>query len=1028
MGTERPQAASVGTERPQAASVSRARLAAGHSRRPPDATGAGGSVGLRRPQLQGHHSGTTASTAATSARPLTLPGGPPAAVASSTGQQHDHASADDSGAQAPHDCDGGAGGSHSTGVSTVAGAVDTSATRSLSAMLAVRPLQSEAIPESFPAGTWSTFEEAFDALNCWALDRSVANGGWSLIKSQVRGSNSKRGEQRQLLCHRHRKIRMPAGRRVSSGCDCGWRLKLEQTSSGWALYDANFEHAGHVPTRSLAESNAFASMRAVPADLLRVANGLALSHVQFPSIQRHIKRLARERDIEVTWIDRDLYDQLAPSAESKHLDATGLVAKLQERERAGLPYHITTDSQGALQNAFMWMKGAFDVWANETDDQSRPFGCIIFDTSHGTNRYGLRLGTISMASSSGSTKILALTLLAHETEEAFAWVFSAMASGLRRPPRDVYTDGDGAMARAMSVLPQSSHRLCSWHLSKTILRHIKPLFGSNNEAWRKANAMFWRICKQTDTRSRDTFQEEATEMKAYIAKECAGVPKLQHELEWLDDLFLKREKWAARWTWQSMSFGVHSTQRAEAMNAAMKRSLTASTLLTSLLESVDVYGDDRVAAAGREWYRFSHALASGESPPAVIEQLHRVLTPFAFRLQWDQVKEAGHYMSQRLVRTDGGTACYRVYRSRPAESPQVEDMVRNVDSGTGNEGADREASLLKCTCQFSDNVGLVCRHRLLLYIQLGQCVALDAIAFRWRVRTPLQRQTLLHGLLSRSSHSAVDNSHSPAETQSDRYDRLTSSYRAMAQVAAATPALTAQALEDAKVHLVRYQDELSRSSVSAAEGSTVVRLHRRGLGQATSARARRATQLLSGTGPRQESGTAGTGQVTRTQTECTSATTDTALVSGTGPPQESGTAGSGHAIRTQTGCTSAATALLSSTGPPHVSGTAGTGQVTRAQTGCTSTDTAELPQRRGNRSAAANSIIRGREGGDVIRDVDCGTTIVPATARQRRSGAVGDSSAIGEVGDGATPYIPNPPVPRSRGRKVRKRKRAFFEP
>ena len=64
----------------------------------------------------------------------------------------------------------------------------------------------------------------------------------------------------------------------------------------------------------------------------------------------------------------------------------------------------------------------------------------------------------------------------------------------------------------------------------------------------------------------------------------------------------------------------------------------------------------------------------------------------------------------------------------------------------------------------------------------------------------------------------------------------------------------------------------------------------------------------------------------------------------------------------------------------------------------------------------------------MIRDVDCGTTIVPATARQRRSGAVGDSSAIGEVGDGATPYIPNPPVPRSRGRKVRKRKRAFYKP
>jgi hypothetical protein len=40
-------------------------------------------------------------------------------------------------------------------------------------------------------------------------------------------------------------------------------------------------------------------------------------------------------------------------------------------------------------------------------------------------------------------------------------------------------------------------------------------------------------------------------------------------LEWLDSLYRRRESWAARFTWQTLTLAIHSTQRGEVVHSAV---------------------------------------------------------------------------------------------------------------------------------------------------------------------------------------------------------------------------------------------------------------------------------------------------------------------------------------------------------------------------------------------------------------------------------------------------------------------------
>jgi hypothetical protein len=62
--------------------------------------------------------------------------------------------------------------------------------------------------------------------------------------------------------------------------------------------------------------------------------------------------------------------------------------------------------------------GAAGEWAIRGDEN-----ILLFDTTWGTNLYGMKLGCLSTIGSDGQTIILGATILMNEDEPSFEWVF-----------------------------------------------------------------------------------------------------------------------------------------------------------------------------------------------------------------------------------------------------------------------------------------------------------------------------------------------------------------------------------------------------------------------------------------------------------------------------------------------------------------------------------------------------------------------------------------------------------------------------
>ena len=147
-------------------------------------------------------------------------------------------------------------------------------------------------------------------------------------------------------------------------------------------------------------------------------------------------------------------------------------------------------------------------WAE--DYENNP---ALFDTSHGTNKYFLKFGALTTVDRSGRTVILASSLISIETQSSFEWVFREFVKAFHTPPKVLFTDGNPAMAAAIRCsLPNTSHLLCTYHLSKNLYTHIRPLFnhkhGNAKLMWNTFCNLWWKICKKQDSDSCNSFDEE----------------------------------------------------------------------------------------------------------------------------------------------------------------------------------------------------------------------------------------------------------------------------------------------------------------------------------------------------------------------------------------------------------------------------------------------------------------------------------------------------------------------------------------
>jgi zinc finger SWIM domain-containing protein 3 len=225
-------------------------------------------------------------------------------------------------------------------------------------------------------------------------------------------------------------------------------------------------------------------------------------------------------------------------------------------------YKHNTDSEGRPQNIF-WADAPcrmeYDAFG----------GVVVFDSTYRVNKYNLPFVPFIGVNHHRSTTVFGFGIVSDEKTKSYVWLLEAfLESAQQNHPRSVITDGDHAMARAISkVFPNADHRLCSWHIEQNMIRHLRKTKLSD---FRKF-VYYYRNVDEFESRWADFLEEyEISEKDA-----------------WINRMYELRKKWSRAYTKDRYFLGMQSNQRSESLNSRIHKNLDRRMSLADLLEHTD---------------------------------------------------------------------------------------------------------------------------------------------------------------------------------------------------------------------------------------------------------------------------------------------------------------------------------------------------------------------------------------------------------------------------------------------------------
>ena len=599
----------------------------------------------------------------------------------------------------------------------------------------------EVISRSYPSR-----ETLLAAVNGWSREHAPETGvGFFGVKLQTwRMTGRKRGCSGYVKC------------RVQK---CPWNLMIEESQDGSVcVYDHQLVHSeeGHNPPEATrAEVAATPGFYQIPDELRTIAELAHRAGCNPRKVERMLDVAAAGMGIIKSWDYATVYNHLRVIDGPKDMDARGLVDWLTEREkRHGLRFQIYTDADNAIERVFFEVPGALE-W------QQRNFNVVLYDTTFGTNGYGLKLGCFTGIDGEGKTILLAASLVKFEDTSSFAWAFQlfseVMVLGENESswhPDVLYTDSDPAMSAAADhVWPKpTAHLLCSFHISQNLKTHAAQLFpGAVNNAkrleflelfhgflsrrgtaadaasfesdWRemlqKVDAVtpcpwglpdeFYDACEdeeldQCKTALQASFEDEDRAKTIEFERLAKKGRKTAAHLGWLwlQSMYRRRERWGKAFVMKHFTAGTFSTQRSESWHGALKDFMSKTVRLVHLCQEIEAKREHMTEAsvvdAIKKRNRLSLARDDGGNNK-LLDGMQSKLTSKAFQTLKELIEKAGMYAVSVSKFNLGG-----------AEGNAMFDVA-------SRDGKTYHCSLAGCGCQAPRNMGLPCEHQLAILIR-----------------------------------------------------------------------------------------------------------------------------------------------------------------------------------------------------------------------------------------------------------------------------------------------------------------------
>ncbi|XP_035545925.1 protein FAR1-RELATED SEQUENCE 5-like [Juglans regia] len=199
------------------------------------------------------------------------------------------------------------------------------------------------------------------------------------------------------------------------------------------------------------------------------------------------------------------------------------------------------------------------------------FGDLVtFDATYLTNIYKMPFVPFLGVNHHHQTIMFGCALLINETVESYIWLLRTwQETMLGRAPSTIITDDDKAMAKAIAeVLPNTTHRLCLWHILHKFSEHLAHVYNKFLEFGKE-----FHHCIH-ETIMTNEFEEE---WSAILVK--YGLIGN----EWLQNLYTQRGKWVPAYLRTTFCAGMSTTQMSESMNKFFKDYVRSSTMMSDFV-------------------------------------------------------------------------------------------------------------------------------------------------------------------------------------------------------------------------------------------------------------------------------------------------------------------------------------------------------------------------------------------------------------------------------------------------------------
>ena len=612
------------------------------------------------------------------------------------------------------------------------------------------------------------------------VDAAHHVGGWAW--SQPAGSFKVRSDgSYPAVMSRGRQFRLRC--KNVDNHKCQFKLVYEQGDDDrYHLVNADLSHGEEcrkpdaTPAENLAAGNFM-----IPPELLETGVQLKASNMSTAQVNRFLLHRAGEASLAVTWTWKHLDRALAREMEKTRgvpgggSDVGGVLEWLHERNLShGLFSDYTTDEEGRLTRLYYVVDGAAEAWKRTSG-----MSIALFDTTHSTNKYDMRLGCFTSRNEDRGMILLAVSLVKREDARSFSWVFGKFKESFASAPDVLLTDGDtGIAAAAKSVFPGTRHLLCTWHISQNLKTHALKLFPvlggggarpDKNENKRTAfrhafknimldggpgleepDAYFesqWEVllakarvdgalaCPASvdvnSTAVYDAAYESAAEelddaledgdVEIKVHKRGRGRPKkepAEQVWEWLATMYAVRGKWARVHTRETQSRGNFTSNIAESWHAQLKRHLGNTNKLLPLVMHLDAQRKllDGNRAVKRSVRIRDHELQRAQHPP-LLESVRTSVSPGAFDYLLQEYR-AAQPMRAALAESTAPT--------EPARYHVLPGVLKKKNPAV-------VATTRTCSARCEWNHGLPCRHILRVYMaENSETLDVELIHPFWR--------------------------------------------------------------------------------------------------------------------------------------------------------------------------------------------------------------------------------------------------------------------------------------------------------